>query len=212
MEFLIEKELLKFRTHIIDYASIKTVLQNMGYVNINDKIKNLKQKGILRTLKKELYVHTSIISNNLISKEIIANNILGPSYISLDYALCFYGLIPETVHEITSITTKRSKLFETDYGVFSFKQTKKELFQLGLHIEETKNGNFLMASKEKAICDKIFFTTDAKITSTKSMIEFLENDLRIFLDEIENFDTEVVNDYYEISKSKKIKLLLNILK
>lgn len=211
MNAIIEKELLKFKTHLIDYATIKTILQNIGYVNVNNKISKLKQEGVLKSIKKELYVHNSLINNNIISKEIIANNILGPSYISLDYALYYYGLIPETVHHITSITTKRSKKFETECGDFTFKQITKSLFQIGLRIEETKNGNFIISSKEKAICDKIYFTKDLKINSQKSLIEFLENDLRIDIDDLVDFNVEILKRYYEISKSKKIKLLLNLI-
>lgn len=110
MDLLIEKKLSKYKTHIIDYATLKSILVNIGYTNINDKINNLKQKGIIKSVKKELYIHTSLINKNIVSKELISNNLLGtPSYISLDYALYFYGLIPESVREITAITTKRSK-------------------------------------------------------------------------------------------------------
>ena len=135
MNVVIEKSLMKSKSHIIDHATLSTILVNNGYKSIKDKIDNLKQKGIIRSLKKGLYIHNSQYTKNIISKEIIANNMLSPSYISFDYALYFYGLIPESVMDITSATTKRSKSFNTDYGVFSFKHIKKELFSIGLKIE-----------------------------------------------------------------------------
>lgn len=213
MDLIIERELSKYKNHIIDYATLKSILVNTGYTSVKDKIENLKQKGIIKSVKKGLYIHTSTINKNIISKELVSNNLLdSPSYISLDYALYFHGLIPETVHEITAVTTKRSKNFRTDFGTFSYKHIKKDLFAVGINIESSKNGNFLIASKEKALCDKVYFTKDVKLTSKHSIVEFIENDLRIDIDELVNFNTEIIIKYYEISKSKKIKILLNLIK
>ncbi|OQY05883.1 MAG: hypothetical protein B6I20_00315 [Bacteroidetes bacterium 4572_117] len=213
MDLLIENKLSKYKTHIIDYASLKSILVNMDYENINDKIANLKQKGIIKSIKKGFYIHTSLINKNIVSKEFLSNNLLdGPSYISLDYALYFYGLIPEAVYEITAITTKRSKVFKTDIGVFSYKHIKKELFSIGIKTESLKNGNCLIASKEKAICDKIYFTKGIELSSKSSLIEFIENDLRIDIDEFENFNINIFAEYYKVSKSKKIQILLNLIK
>lgn len=82
---------------------------------------------------------------------------------------------------------------------------------IGLKIESVKNGNFIIASKEKALCDKIYYTKDIPITSKKVMIEFLEDDLRIYFDELEDSDIDIFKKYYEISKSKKIKFLLQVI-
>jgi len=213
MDLLIEKELLNIKTHIIDYATLKSILINLGYTNINDKINSLKRKGIIISLKKGLYIHTSSVNNNIVSKEIISNNLLdGPSYISLDYALYYYGLIPEAVHEVTAVTTKRSKKFNTDFGIFSYKQIKKELFNIGLKIETSAKGSFLIAGKAKAICDKVYFTKEISLTSKQTIIEFLADDIRMDIDDLTGINMEVIESYYAISKSKKIKLLMNFIK
>ena len=117
MNIAIEKNLQQFKTHIIDHATISSILVNNGYTGINDKINKLKKEGLIQTLKRGLYLHKSPFINTNISKEIIANTLLSPSYISFDYALYFYGLIPESVFDVTSATTKRSKSFKTDIGV-----------------------------------------------------------------------------------------------
>ncbi|MCD8478229.1 MAG: hypothetical protein LRY68_10405 [Sulfurospirillum sp.] len=176
MDIAIEKALASFKSHIIDHATLADILLTLGYSRINDKIADLKRRGMIVSLKSGLYVHTSPLSSNIVSKEIIANNLLGPSYISFDYALSFYGLIPERVHEVTSATTKRSKAFQTDFGVFSYRQINKEIYPIGLQIHSLKNGNFLMASKEKALCDKVYFTKDISIRTKSAMMEFLIND------------------------------------
>lgn len=211
MDIAIEKALASFKSHIIDHATLADILLTLGYSRINDKIADLKRRGMIVSLKSGLYVHTSPLSSNIVSKEIIANNLLGPSYISFDYALSFYGLIPERVHEVTSATTKRSKAFQTDFGVFSYRQINKEIYPIGLQIHSLKNGNFLMASKEKALCDKVYFTKDISIRTKSAMMEFLINDLRIDLDELINCDIETLKHYKNISKSKKIELLASIL-
>lgn len=212
MNIAIEKNLQQYQTHIIDHATISSILINNGYTGINDKINKLKKEGLIQTLKRGLYLHKSPFVNTNISKEIIANTLLSPSYISFDYALYFHGLIPESVFDVTSATTKRSKKFNTDVGFFSFKEIPKELYQIGLKIESIKNGNFIIATKEKALCDKVYYTKNIQITSKKSMIEFLQDDLRIDMDELENCDMNIFIKYYEISKSKKIKLLMEIIK
>jgi len=208
----IEKELSKIKSHIIDYASIRSILVNMGYKSVGDKINMLKQKGILKSVKQGLYFHSSIVYNNILVKEILANIILGPSYISLEYALSYYGLIPEAVYEITCISTKRSKRFNTEVGSFSYKMIKKELFSIGINMVESKSGNFIIASKEKALCDIIYFSKDASLTSRKTISEFLENDLRIDMDELIEIDISIIQTYYEVSKSKKIGLFLKFVK
>jgi len=213
MDLIIEEKLSKFKNRIIDYATLKSILENLGYSNVKFKIYQLKQKGIIKSLKKGLYIHMPVLSENVISKELISNNLLGnPSYISLDYALYYYGLIPETVHEVTALTIKRSKVFKTEFGVFSYKQIKEELYALGINMENSKEGNFLIASKEKALCDKVYFIKDIQITSKQKMYDFLENDLRFDTDELKDFNIEIISKYFDISKSKKIKLLLNLIK
>jgi hypothetical protein len=62
----------------------------------------------------------------------IANPLYGPSYISLEYALSYYGLIPERVESITSVTTKRSKKFITPLGSFSYEHIPLKAYPIGI--------------------------------------------------------------------------------
>ncbi|MEA3456033.1 MAG: hypothetical protein U9R26_05970, partial [Campylobacterota bacterium] len=187
-------------------------LKENGYKYINDKIKYMKKQGLLTSLKKGLYVYHSPYVKKLISKEIIANNLLGPSYISYEYALHYHGITPERVEEVTSATTKRTKSFSTHYGTFSYKHIDKTLYVLGVEIVSSKQGNFMMAGKEKALCDKIFATKGIKISSQKAMWLFLEEDLRVDKDELFDFNVDIVKKYAEISKSKKVEFLYKVLK
>lgn len=210
MNRTIEKTLQKYP--LVDYATIKNLLSKNGYKYINDKIKYMKRQGLLTSLKKGLYVYNSPYIKTFVSKEIIANNLLGPSYISYEYALSYYNLIPERVEEITSAIIKRSKTFSTSYGVFSYQHIDKKLFALGVEIVSSKQGNFMMASKEKALCDKVFATKGTRIASKKAMRVFLEEDLRIDMDELDDFDLEIVRQYALVSKSKRVEFLYKALK
>jgi predicted transcriptional regulator of viral defense system len=142
----IMRHLDSYPSRIIEHATLSCILENLGYKRINDKIAQLKKKDILTPLKSGVYIYNPIHNNTLVSKEIISNVLFGPSYVSLDYALWFHGLIPESVYEVTSLTTKRSNSFETSYGVFSYKQIKKELFNIGLEIKNSKNGKHVQTS------------------------------------------------------------------
>lgn len=207
----IERELDKHSSRVIEHATLSTILENLGYKRVNDKIVQLKSKGILTPLKNGYYVYNPL-QNTPVSKEIIANILLGPSYISLDYALWFHGLIPESVYEMTSITTKRSKSFDNSYGVFSYCHIKKELFGIGLEIKNSKNGNFIIASKEKAVCDKVYFTKDIDLRAQKAMLVFLRDDLRVYFDELKDCDIDIFEKYYQLSKSRKIEALTKVIK
>jgi len=207
----IQKELEKYKSRVIEHSTISSILRNLGYKKVNDKIVWLKNKDILVPLKNGYYLYKSLSSDTLISKEIISNVLLGPSYVSLDYALWFYGLIPESVYEITAISIKRTKNFRNIYGLFSYKHMDKRLFNLGLEIKNSQSGNFLIASKGKAICDKIYFTKNIDIRSKKAMLEFLEDDLRVDIEELKDCNANILKQYLQISKSKKIETLIKVI-
>jgi len=211
MQRELERELKKYPSRIIEHSTISQILSNLGYNRINDKIVQMKNKGMLTALKSGLYLYNPVYDEALVSKEIIANLLLGPSYISFDYALWYHGLIPESVQTIQSATTKRSKSYSTPLGVFSYKQVKKELYNIALEIHDSKGGNFIIASKEKALCDKVYYTKDIPIRSKSAMFAFLEDDLRIDLDELVESDIKVFGEYFQVTKSKKIALLQKII-
>ena len=207
----IERALQKIPTRIIEHATIASILHELGYSRINDKIIQLIKHNVLTQIKRGLYAYMPLHNNILLPIELIANTLLSPSYISLDYALSYHNIIPEKVWEITSMTTKRSKDFKTPYGVFSFKQIKKEIFRLGLQMERTQNATYVIATKEKALCDKVFFTRNIDLRSKSAMLKFLEDDLRVDLDEFQDANLETFENYFNISKSYKIGILAKII-
>ena len=75
-----------------------------------------------------------------ICREYLANLIYGPSYISLDYALSLHGLIPERVETITSVTTRRSRHFDTPFGTFSYRMLNGRRYAVGVLLESADQG------------------------------------------------------------------------
>ncbi len=140
-----------------DYNYLKFVLAD--YKNSRVKINQLLKTGAIIRVKKGLYVFGPELARDLYLKETLANLIYGPSYISLDYALSFYGLIPERVETITSVTNKRKKIFDTPVGLFSYRYLHPRLYPIGITLRNIdKHHSILMATIEKAISDKLYFS------------------------------------------------------
>jgi predicted transcriptional regulator of viral defense system len=93
-----------------------------SYARPRDKISDLLRKGIIVRVKKGLYIFGKDYRRQYASRELLANLIYGPSYVSLDFALQHYGMIPERVEAVTSVTTGRSRRFSTPIGLFTYRQ------------------------------------------------------------------------------------------
>lgn len=96
------------------------------------------------------------------AEEEIANALYQPSYISFEYALGYYHLLPEMPYTVTSATTKPTRLFTPSSGSFSFRTIKKEAFT-GYSLIKQEQKSFLMAEKEKALVDYLYFLSLRKV-------------------------------------------------
>lgn len=108
----------------------------------------LKKTGYIVRIKQGLYK----LSDEKIPDLYVASKLYSPSYISLEFALSYYGVIPENVYEITSVTTKATRRFETLGKIFSYKKIKKSAYT-GYEIKKEKNLGFYIADAEKAFVD-----------------------------------------------------------
>lgn len=185
--------LLKLRnslkTEEFDYNFLKAVLQD--YQNPRVKINDILKKGHIVRVKKGLYVFGPELSRGPYSKETLANLIFGPSYISLEYALSFYGLIPERVEIVTSVTNKRKKHFKTPVGEFTYRYINPLLYSYGILLcAFDEYHSVLIASKEKALADTLYFTK--KIIDQKQLKQFLFEDLRIDISSLKTFNLKKV--------------------
>ena len=125
----------------------------------------------------------------------IANNLKFPSYISLQSALSWFGLIPEFVPVVTSVTTSRPKTFETPLGRFDFRHIHKDFFWGYEQLELSDKQWAFVAKPEKALLDLVY------LTSGGDRKEFLE-ELR--LQNFENINKNVLEQCVNSAKSPKL--------
>ena len=191
----------------VNSAVLKAFLSNLKYPK--NKISDLEKSGELIRLKKDLYVN----NNASISKELAANHLYGTSYISLETALAYYGMIPERVYSVRSMTTKRATNFTTPLGNFEYKTISADYFSIGLRQEIVENQYaFLIATPTKAVCDMIVATPNLRLQSVKAMQNYLTEDLRIDFDVLKTLDREIVRQCIEVGKKKnELKWLLKFI-
>lgn len=179
------------------------VLLNKSGQNLDYWIKTRLASGEILALKKGLYV-TKLYLLTSMEKEkygqYIANILRYPSYISLEYALNVYGVIPEGIFSITSITTKTPRDFDNSLGSFTYRNIKANLFS-GFKNLMFGNNRIKFATKAKALFDFLYLK---KVNNIE--------DLRLNLDVFDENDKQEFGDYVDIDNSKKMKNMLKLLK
>jgi predicted transcriptional regulator of viral defense system len=131
-----------------EFQDIFAVSKNTASVFLSNNVKSqlfVKLRNGFYTLK-----------DNQASLYTIANRLYRPSYISLESALSFYGIIPETVYSTTSVSTKATREFESELGIFSYQKIKKPAF-IGYQLKDVYGEKVLMADPEKALADYLYF-------------------------------------------------------
>lgn len=202
----------QFRNTPVDYATLVTLLRDYRFPK--DKIAAMEKQQQLIRIKKGLFVVAQQEGTSPISRELIANHLYGPSYVSLESALSYHSLIPERVYRVRSVTMKRFKMYDTPLGVFEYRTVSPEYFSIGIQQQVTQdNTAFLIASPEKALCDLIVLSSGLRLQSSKAVKIYLEENLRIDLFENRSWNTEIISQCMEVGK-KKIALsqLLKLLK
>lgn len=117
--------------------------------------------GKLIQLRRSLYMVATPYRKQNVHPFLIANRMKNASYVSLQSALAFYGLIPEAVPVVTSVTTGRPEKCNNAAGFFLYKHLKKELFSNYRYTELVEGNSVFIATPEKALLDLIYLTPDA---------------------------------------------------
>ena len=175
-----------------------------------EKILALERDGQIIRLKRGLYMVAPDLSGKPVSPGLCANHIYGPSYVSFHWALRWYGLIPERVFQMTSATTKRSRTFDNALGRFDYYQVPDGYYSIGLRSEEADGVSFLIASPEKALCDFILRDRYVPERSVKRLAQYLEEDIRFDVDELSDFETDIIEACAEYGR--KAEILNNLVK
>lgn len=164
------------------YLDIQHNLRDLGVFTLNDiRLLNADLReptlnywlnnGWLRKIRRFWYADVSFNPEGY-DYFFIANKIYSPSYISLESALSYYGFIPEATIQITSVSTRKTNLFDTVFGIFSYKTIKSDLY-FGYEILENDGKNALIATPEKSILDYLYL--HAEISSIEDFEELRFN-------------------------------------
>ena len=206
--------LLDIRKKIIseefDYLTLMDIFKN--YSNPKMKISEMLKKHYIIRVKKGLYIFNEKYRNHPYSKELLANLIYGPSIVSAEYMLSYYGIIPERVADITCSTIKRNKDFNTPIGFFGYMQVPQEYYSIGITIVNNEYVSFLAATKERALADKIKFDIKNILNNYDDVENYLFNDLRVDEDMFFDMDAEILESLAIQGKSRKINMCAKFLK
>ncbi len=182
------------------------------YPNIDKRrLFEWKKKGYLVKIRNEWYCLPEFFEEPY-SSWIIANLVHNPSYISLESALDYYGLIPEGVFMTTSVTTKRPLRIEMAGHNYSYSKIKTELY-CGYHLVETGRykRKIRIADFEKAIVDFFYFRSNYVTIKTISELRFNEPVLRdnLRIDRLLQYLEDFENKELEARVSKMLKIYTN---
>ena len=167
--------------------------------NIQLQLSRWTKAGKIIQLRRGLYVLANPYRKVQPHPFLLANSIKRASYVSLQSALSFHGMIPENVPVVTSVTTARPETVITGEGAFSFKHVKKSLFKGYCRMEVDDRQFVFIATPEKSLLDLIYLTPDAHT------MEYLR-ELR--LQNFERLDLNVLKESVEESGIPKLKSAL----
>ena len=153
---------MKFDTFLHNFGD-NAIIDSSSFVMMDEKLADIRRqvsgwikKGYLIQLKKGVYVFSDTYRKVVPSPRFIANYLVMPSYLSLEYALGYYDLIPEKVTVYSSLTTKKTQTFTNALGRFEYCSLKESLF-FGFTKVSSNNQDSFIALPEKAILDFFYF-------------------------------------------------------
>lgn len=159
---LVREELLKRKIRILSNHEFSQIFKLSPY-QAEYQLRQLVEEGLLTRLKRGSYT----LKTDPPSEEEIANALYKPSYISFEYALAYYNIIPEMTYQVTSATTKPTRLFTTDHQSFSYYTIKPEAYT-GYILTQRENKRFYIAKPEKALVDYLYLISLGQRVTSRS--------------------------------------------
>lgn len=206
-------EPIRSRTDLeeIDYLYLMDCLKD--YASPRAKITRLLRDEDLIRIKKGLYTFGKKYRREPVNLEVLANKIYGPSYVSLEYALMYYGMIPEHVQQVTSVVPipLRKKEFKTPLGYFTYTPIPNNIYSIGFTIVEFGPGRTaLIATPEKALAD-LFYVRRYTVETIQELEELLFSDLRIEAGRIYDLDIELLKGIDQKGRRGVLTLLIQLI-
>jgi len=178
-----------------------------NYIDPKGKISREVNKQNLFKITKGKYE-----TNRNVEPKYLSSYIYGPSYLSFEYALSFYGLIPEAVYVYTSATfnKRKTKVYTNILGTYSYQDVPIKAYPYGIIYKSENNYSYQIATPEKALCDQLYKVSPVK--SVKRLKVLLFNDLRIYEDEFNKLNKKELLQLAALYNSTNLNLLIKMSK
>ena len=178
-----------------------------NYSNPLDKIKRDASNGVIFRLTRGVYE-----TDGNTNPYLLASSILSPSYLSFDWALSYYGLIPEKVMPITSasLNIRKNKTFNNKFGRYEYSDIPSAAFSEGLTYLEEGDYIVKIATKEKAICDSL--SKWRVVRNINDLKELLFVDKRIDEDEFASCDFKLMARLASLYKKTSLHMLIRLIR
>lgn len=150
----------RFKDRVRHLPVIPSALVMSGLENpqtLRNQMTYWRKRGLILKIRKGLYVLNEADRKVTPSKFYLANQILSPSYVSLESALAFYGILPESVVDTVSVTTKKTIQYDTPFGTFRYHHIQQPLFSGMKSVPDRNRMVTLIAQPEKALLDLMYF-------------------------------------------------------
>jgi len=190
------KTLLKITAGEPVFSSSILLTGDVPVSSIRKQLSRWVSKGMLMQLKRGVYAVSIPYAEKEPHPFLIANMIKKASYISMQSALQFYGLIPEYVPVVTSVTTGRPRIIDSKAGRYQYRHLKRNLFWGYQDIEIVKGTGVFIALPEKALLDLIYLVPGA------DSVEYIE-ELR--LQNTDKINLNILNEFAEKFGTPKLK-------
>ena len=199
----------------MQYLDLKNQLKDFPVFSIKDiekvdlsfhkqRLSEWQKKGYVKKIRQGFYIFSDLQLNEKILFP-VANRIYEPSYISLEMALSIYGIIPEAVYGVTSVTSQITKNIKTPVGDFFYHHVRPELM-FGYELREHNGHYYQIAELEKAVLDYLYLNSKINDNESLAGMRFNVSELKEKLN-IEKFN-KYLEAFYNKSLARRVKKLL----
>jgi len=198
MNFIKFKEIIQDLPYF-ETKELKVIMGDKFNATMLINLKNWVNKGYLMMFRRGLYALSDLKDD--IDAMMFATKIYTPSYISMETALNYYGIIPEAVFTTTSVTTRKTKNFKTPVGNFTYQKIKKSSFG-GYETKVVNSISYKMALPEKALIDFFYLN--------KNILDGSHEQFKSYrFSEDFKFSTKKLLKFAKIFRNEKVLILTN---
>lgn len=161
----------KIPTNVFTVVDVLKFFPQDSSNTIKTQLFRLIKKGVIQQIKRGIYT----FDLSLVDELELSNLLYSPSYISLETALHFYGIIPDIPQAVTSVTSTTTKQIQTKCGAFFYQKIKQSLF-FGYKVITGMQGYFKIAKKEKALLDYFYIRKINRISGLRFALKAINID------------------------------------